>query len=416
MLRQCVHLNRSYQVYSLNDYYGQMELADEDVSPSPCFILFFTGTKTALKRESPNTIMYPLIFSQVLPKSPKRGTAMHTNVDLSNVVKTCVGQDTRFPLSPLTIPETPESEKKRHCPTQPFSEAPRSPVSRSPRSRGLTCRTKLLSSGSLQPQNKTSPKSGDTFKAENAIGHFGSVKRLMRGSETHQKAKRPRTAQLPKSSEQESNSEGDDLGTFLQIIRETADLKNQKSKKVFSKIIENTSGKAKKTFSEKNSSILTLPDKILGNMTSGNGSGGIGSFTKLRVGHHKISSSEDEKENIPLCINPSMDFTEPSSENQSDLMVSYTSWVCNSDGGEKEENVFVCVNEKKSKELKNLGDKENVVTTAEENLCILDDSWFNDEMEQSFEEPEHKKSKLEYVFVSFFWVIFLKVNNFLCPA
>ncbi|XP_027030719.2 DNA replication ATP-dependent helicase/nuclease DNA2 isoform X1 [Tachysurus fulvidraco] len=332
---------------------------------------------------------------EVLLKSPKRGTAMHTNVDLSNVVKTCVGQDTRFPLSPLTIPETPESEKKPHCPTQPFSEAPRSPVSRSPRSRGLTCRIKLLSSRSLQLQNKTSPKSGDTFKAENAIGHFGSVKRLMRGSETDRKAKRPRTAQLPKSSEQESNSEGDDLGKFLQIIRETADFKNQKSKKVFSKIIENKSGKAEKTLFEKNSSILTLPDKILGYMTSGNGSGDIGSVIKSRVGHHNISSSEDEKENIPLCINPSMDFTEPSSDNQSDLMVSYTSWVCNSDGREKEENVFVCVNEKKSKELKNLGDKENVVTTAEENLCILDDSWFNDEMEQSFEEPEHKKSKLE---------------------
>lgn len=329
---------------------------------------------------------------------------MPTNVDVSSVIKTCVGQDTRFPLSPLSIPETPESENKHHCPRQPFSESPRSPVSRSPRSRSLTCRTKLLSSRSLQPQ-KMSPKSGDTLEAENAIGHFGSVKRLMRGSETHQKAKCPRIGPLQKkSSEQELSSEGDDLSKFLQIIRET-DLKYEKSIKAVSKNIEKKSGKVEKTIA-----LSALPDKILGDMTSGKGSGSIGpigSITKLpRATHHKISSSEDEKENIPLRTKPSMDLTEPSSDNQSDLMVSYTSWACNNDGGEKEENVFICVNEKKLKEV-NLGDKENAVTTAEENFSLLDDSWFNDQMEQCFEEPEHKKTKLEYVFVYLFFGFYL---------
>ncbi|XP_058242748.1 DNA replication ATP-dependent helicase/nuclease DNA2 isoform X2 [Hemibagrus wyckioides] len=331
-------------------------------------------------------------FIKVLPKSPKKGTAMHTNVDVSSVIKTCVGQDTRFPLSPLSIPETPESEKNRHCPRQPFSESPRSPVSRSPCSRSLTCRTKLLSSRSLQPQ-KTSPKSGDTLEAENAIGHFGSVKRLMHGSEMHQKAKRPRIGPLQKkSSEQELSSEGDDLSKFLQIIRETADLKDEKSIKAVSKNIEKKSAKAEKTIA-----LSALPDKIVGNMTSEKGSGSIGSIgsiTKLpRVTHHKISSSEDQKENIPLRTKPSMDLTELSSDNQSDLMVSYTSWVF--DSGKKEENVYVCVNEKKLKEVKNLGDKESAVTTAEENFSLLDDSWFNDQVEQCFEEPEHKKTKLE---------------------
>ncbi|KAK3554178.1 hypothetical protein QTP70_019104, partial [Hemibagrus guttatus] len=212
----------------------------------------------------------------------------------------------------------------------------------------------------------------------------------MHGSETHQKAKRPRIGPLQKkSSEQELNSKGDDLSTLLQIICGTADLKDEKSIKCVSKSIEKKSGKAEKTIA-----ISALPGKILGSMTSEKGSGDIGSITKLpRVNHHKISSSEDEKENIPLSTKPRMDLTEPSSDNQSDLMVSYTSWVCNNDGGEKEENVFVCVNEKKSKEVKNLGDKENAVTTAEENFSILDDSWFNEQMEKGFEEPEHKKSK-----------------------
>ncbi|XP_034158646.2 DNA replication ATP-dependent helicase/nuclease DNA2 isoform X1 [Pangasianodon hypophthalmus] len=333
---------------------------------------------------------------EVQPKSPKRGTAMHTNVDVSSVMKTCARQDTRFPLSPLTIPETPESEKKRHCPTQPFSEGPCSPVSRCPGSRGLACKTRLLSSRSLQPQNKTSPKSGDTFEAENGIGHFGSVKRLMHGSETFQKAKRPRTGQLQKSSEQESSSEGDDLSKFLQIIRETADLKDEKSMKGFSKNSEKKSGKAVKTLSEKNSSLSTLSAKILGNMTSEKKNGATGSITKLpRVSHHKISSSEDEKENIPVRTEPSTDLTEISSDNQSDLVVSYTSWVCNSDSGEKKENVLIWENEKKSEQVKNLGENEKAITTAEEDVSILDDSWFTDQMEQSFEEPEHKKSKLE---------------------
>lgn len=319
---------------------------------------------------------------------------MHTNGDVFKVTKACVGQDTRFPLSPLTIPETPESEKKCHHPLQPSSGSPLSPVSRSPRSRGLTCKTKLLSSRSLQPQSKTSPKSGDVFDAENVIGRFVSVKRLMHGSETHQKAKRPRTGQLQKSSDQELSSEGDDLGKFLQIIRETADFKDEKKMKGFTKRIEKKCCKA-----EKNQSLSTTPCELLGNITFKKGSGANASAIKLsRVSRYKVSSSEDEKENIPLSTKPSMDLTETSSDNQSDLVVSYSSWVCNSDGSEKKENVLVCVNEEKSKQVKTPGDEENVVTTSEEDFGELDDSWFNDQMEQSFEEPEHKKSKLEYVF------------------
>lgn len=356
-----------------------------------------------LKRKWLNILtLYPLIFSQVQPKSPKRGTAMCTSVDVSNFMKTSVTRDTTFTLFPFTIPETPESEKRQHRPLQPFSEGPCSPVSRSPRSRGLTCKTKLLYRRSLQAENKTSPKSGDTFEAENGIGHFGSVKRLMRGSETHQKAKRPRTGQLPKNSGKESSSERDDLSKFLQIIHETADMKDEASMKGISKNIERKSGKAVKILTEKNSSISTLSGKTLGNMPSEKRNGASGSFTKLpRVTSLRNSSSEDEKENISLSTEPSRDLAEISSDIQSDLVVSYTSLVCNSDGGEKKENVFICENEMKSKQVKNLDDSEKAITTAEENFSILDDSWFNEEMERNFEEPEHKKFEFEYVFAYF---------------
>ncbi|XP_053357959.1 DNA replication ATP-dependent helicase/nuclease DNA2 [Clarias gariepinus] len=318
---------------------------------------------------------------EVLPKSPKRGTALGANVDIYNAK-----QETRFPLSPFTIPETPESEKEYHCQTPPFSLGQCSPVSRSPRSRALTCKTKLLSNRSLQPQNKTSPKSGDTVNVENVIGHFSSVKRPMHGSETYQKSKRPRTGQLVKSSEQESSLEGDDLNKFLQIIRETGDLHTKKSTIDFPKSMHKKPGKAEKILSEKNCSVLTLSDKILGNMTSQKKNGTTGSVTKLPQVSHKSSSGADEKENIPLGTEQSMDFNKVSSENQSDLVVSYTSWVCNNDAGE---------NEKVSKQATKLGDDKKTITTAEENFSLLDDSWFNDEMEQSLVEPEHKKSKLE---------------------
>lgn len=354
----------------------------------------------------------PLIFSQVQPKSPKRGTALFTNVDVS-VVKTSVRQDTRFPLFPIIIPETPESEKKRHCTTRPFSEGPFSPVSHSPRSRGLACKTKLLSSRSLQPQNKTSPKSGDTFEAENSIGHFGSVKRLMYGSEMQQKVKRSRTGELEKSSEQKSSSDRDYFRKFFQNIHEAADLKDAKSMKGFSKNIEKKSGKAEKRLSEKNSSVSTLSSNILGNINSEKSNGATGSIIKLpRISHHKISSSEDEKENVYLSTEPSTDLTEISSDNQSDLVVSYSSWLCNRAAGEKKEDVFICEIEKSSKQINNLGDDEKAITASEENLNILDDSWFNDQMEQSFEELEHKKPKLEYVCLFLF--IFIKLNNHLC--
>lgn len=311
---------------------------------------------------------------------------MCTNVDISKM-KTCISQDSRFPLFPLTIPETPESETKHQCSKQPFSEGPCSPVSRSPRSRGFMYKTKLLSSSSLQPQNSTSPKSGDTLKAENGNGHFGSVKRLMLGLETHQKAKRPRTGKFQKSSKQESSSEEEDLNKCLQLIRENADLKDEKSIKGFSKNDEKKSGKAERT----------LSCKILGNMTSEKRNSATGSITKLlTASHQKISFSEDEKENVSHITEPSKDLTEISSDNQSDLMVSYTSWVCNSDGGEKKENVLICVNKKESTEIKNLGD-EKAITPAEDDFSILDDSWFDDQMEQSFEKSEHTKSKFEYV-------------------
>lgn len=317
----------------------------------------------------------------MLPKSPKRGTALGANVDIYNAK-----QETRFPLSPFTIPETPESEKEYHCQTPPFSLGQSSPVSRSPRSRALTCKTKLLSNRSLQPQNKTSPKSGDTINVENVIGHFSSVKRPMHRSETYQKSKRPRTGQLVKSSEQESSLEGDDLNKFLQIIRETGDLHTQKTTIDFPKSMHKKPGKAEKILSEKNCSVLTLSDKILGNMTSQKRNSTTGSVTKLPQVSHKSSSGADEKENIPLGTEQSMDFNKVSSENQSDLVVSYTSWVCNNDAGE---------NEKVSKQATKLGDDKKTITTAEENFSLLDDSWFNDEMEQSLVEPEHKKSKLE---------------------
>lgn len=340
---------------------------------------------------------------------------MHTNVDVSNVMKTCDSQDSRFPLYPFTIPETPESEKKCHSTTQPFSGGPSSPVSRSPYSRGLTCKTKLLSSSSLQPQNRTSPKSGDTLEAMNGIGHFGSVKRLMHGLETHQKAKRPRTGQLQKSSDGESSSEGDNLSKFLQIIHETTDLKDEKSMKGFSKNIWKKSGKAEKTLSEKNSSVSTLSHKILGKMISEKKNSATGLITKLpRVSHHKISSSEDEKENVPVSTEPRTDLTKISSDNQSDLVVSYTSWVCNSDCAEKKEDALISENEKESKEVKNLDVNEKAIATAEESFGVLDDSWFNDQMEQSFEKSEVTKSKLKCVYLFLF--ILTKLNNCLCSG
>ncbi|KAI4886215.1 hypothetical protein NFI96_005228 [Prochilodus magdalenae] len=345
-----------------------------------------------------------LFFSKVAPKSPKRGTALYSvaTVD-SDVVKACredAKESTGVLLSPLTIPETPDSHKKSQRPARTFPDAPGSPVSQNPSSRSFGCKANLLSSRSMQPQDKTSPKCGDTFEAKSGIGHFGSVKRLRHGSENLHNAKRPRTRPLHKDSEKDLGSSEDDLNTFLQIIRDSADLKNDSSQKAFSKSIEKKSDKVKKILTEKNMLGSRLSEINMGQMRSEKPLRATGATSKLsRTSiHHKSSSSEDEKENaLPHITEAKMDMSELSGHDQSDLVVSYSSWIRNN-----EKNVLSCpVSEKKSfkrqteDHIKNLSPNKKVLPVSEENFGVLEDSWFDDGMEQSFGEPKPLKSKIE---------------------
>ncbi|KAK1791837.1 hypothetical protein P4O66_013810 [Electrophorus voltai] len=186
-------------------------------------------------------------------KSPRRGTTVCStaNAEVSDEVENLDREITSLLLSPFAIPETPESETRA-----PATEGPRSPVSRSPRSRSLNCKTNLMASRSSLPQEKRSPKSGDTLEGKNGISRFVSVKRLM-GSESLHKTKRPRVRQFQRDFEKESSSPGEDLDTFLQIIRDSPDFQNGTPQKGDSKNTERKSGKVKRILSEKNKKDLT---------------------------------------------------------------------------------------------------------------------------------------------------------------
>lgn len=259
----------------------------------------------------------------------------------------------------------------------------------------------------VQPQDKKSPKSGEIFEANNGIGSFGSVKRLMHGSENLHKAKRLRTRPPSKDSE-DLSSTGDDLNSFLQIIRDSSDFKKDTAQK------GNVKSPAKKPYRvEKVLSDVMLgsrvPEVNLGK-TPEKPSQTTGSTSKLsRAGHHhKSSSSEDEKENvIPLVAEPKTDVAELLRDDQRDLVVSYSSWVSN-DFADIQESPISCPVERKpfkelsKDEVKHLGVTGKVLTTSEENFSLLEDSWFEDGMEESFAEPKHqKKPKLEYVCFGF---------------
>uniref|UniRef100_W5LPB2 DNA replication ATP-dependent helicase/nuclease n=1 Tax=Astyanax mexicanus TaxID=7994 RepID=W5LPB2_ASTMX len=337
--------------------------------------------------------------SKLAPKSPQKGTALcsATSVDSDVVKKSFTKECTNIPLSPLAIPETPDRLTKTQCPTRTSTEGPISPVSRSHFSRGFNCKTNLMASRSMQPQDKNSPKSGDTFEAQSGFSHFGSVKRLLHESENLQKAKRPRTRPPQKDSDKYLDSTGDDLNKVLQEIRDSTDIKRDTSKLQ----------KGNLTSVKKTTDKMLLQKNMPGTSLSETSTGKMmpqkltGSISKLSKGshHHKSTSSEDEKENAhPSITQPKADMVELSRDNQSDLVVSYSSWMCNDIGG-KHESVFSCpVSEKKPFQ----GHSENHVTssaiseknipTSEDQFSILDDSWFDDGME---EEPKQQKSKLE---------------------
>ncbi|XP_062852289.1 DNA replication ATP-dependent helicase/nuclease DNA2 [Trichomycterus rosablanca] len=328
---------------------------------------------------------YQNTSAHALSKSPKRGTTLRSleNVDVLDGAKTCLKECTNVSVSPLTIPETPESDKRHRYQEHPCTESSSSPVSRSPHSRSFSCRTNLLASRSLQPQDKTSPKSGDTFQDEKNAGHFGSVKRLMENSETIHKAKRPRTALLERDSEKETkgtmNSLRDEINTFIHVTSESdfeyvpkSHLKNQETK----------SGKVEKSLLWKSSSVPPMTDKVLGvDATS--------SRKNLSCAGHKTSG--DEKENAdPHISELKTVMAQNCNDNQSDLVVSYGSWMCNNDV-KKEESVLSCpVSDEKSDQMNN----GKAILASEENFSILDDSWFDDGME-FFDEPKHKKFKHE---------------------
>ncbi|XP_017571287.2 DNA replication ATP-dependent helicase/nuclease DNA2 [Pygocentrus nattereri] len=339
-------------------------------------------------------------FSKVAPKSPKGGTALRSVASIADVVMTRTKENASVPLSPFTIPETPEGQTKSQCPARTSPDGPSSPVSRSPRSRGFGCKANLMGSRSMQPQDKTSPKSGDTFTAKNGFGHFGSVKRLMHGSENLHKAKRLRTRPPLKDPEKDLSSPGDDLNKFLQIIRESTDVKDDTSQKGCLKSIEKKSDKAEKIVSQKTILGSKLSEINIGTTMSEKSFRAAGPTSKLSKAsnRHKSSSSEDEKENaFPLNKETKTHVSELSGDTQCDLVVSYSSWIRNN-----EKAVFSCpVNEKKSfsglveDQVKNLADNEKVLSVSEENFGVLEDSWFDDGMEQSFGEPKHQISKLE---------------------
>ncbi|XP_026869945.2 DNA replication ATP-dependent helicase/nuclease DNA2 [Electrophorus electricus] len=330
--------------------------------------------------------------SKMSQKSPRRGTTMCStaNAEVSDEVENLDREITSLLLSPFAIPETPESETRA-----PATEGPRSPVSRSPRSRSLNCKTNLMASRSSLPQEKRSPKSGDTLEEKNGISRFVSVKRLM-GSESLQKTKRPRVRQFQRDFEKESSSPGEDLDTFLQIIRDSPDFQNGTPQKGDSKNTERKSGKVKRILSEKNSEFSTLSEMKMGKLTSEKVYGAT--VSKHSKDNHlkKHGSNENEKENkFVLVTAPKTNMAEMPSDNQSDLVLSYSSWICDN---KKQKSVLSCpVNENKSlKECSEvLAAQEKDLTNSEENFTDLEDSWFDDKMEQSLGELKLQKSNSE---------------------
>ncbi|XP_066536208.1 DNA replication ATP-dependent helicase/nuclease DNA2 [Hoplias malabaricus] len=334
-------------------------------------------------------------FSKVTPKSPKKATSLCSVSAIVFDVKTCTKETTNIPLSPLTIPETPEYQTKAQRSSKMSPNDLSSPIFQSPRSRNFSCRANLMTSRSMQPQDKKSPKSGDTF---DGISHFGSVKRLMHGSETLHKAKRPRTRPLPVDSENDARSPGDGLSKFLQMIRESSDFKNDTFKKDCSKSFE----KSERILSKKTRAGSKLCEMNVGKMSEKSFCA-TGSTSNLsRASQPKSSSSEDEKENaVPILVQPKSEVAELSRDNQCDLMVSYSSWICNDDSAEKESVLKCPINEKKSfqdlpeNKVEKLDVAEQALKTSEENFTVLEDSWFNDGMEESFGEPKPQKPEFE---------------------
>ncbi|XP_076831088.1 DNA replication ATP-dependent helicase/nuclease DNA2 [Brachyhypopomus gauderio] len=339
-------------------------------------------------------------FPSKVAKSPIRGTTMcsFANVKVSDKLEPLDKESPGLPVSPCTIPETPESETKPRRSNPPSGGRACSPVSRSPGSRSLSCKTNLMGSRSRLPQDKRSPTAGDTLDGADGVGRFGSVKRLMRGPENLHRAKRPRVRQVHGGAENESSSAGEDLENFLQIIRDSPDLKHEASHRGVSKSAGRNCGRVGKILSEKNGLFSTLSEVKTGKPVSENIYGATVSkrseandFKK-----HTGRSNERDKENtFALVTEPKTNMAEMSSDNQSDLVVSYDSWICNN---EKQE----CVPngpENKNKSLKEFpevfGAQEKDFTGPEENVANLEDSWFDDEMEQSVAEPKHQNTNSE---------------------
>ncbi|XP_030628088.1 DNA replication ATP-dependent helicase/nuclease DNA2 [Chanos chanos] len=213
---------------------------------------------------------------------------------------------------------------------------------------------------------------------------FGSVKRLMFGLDEPQKAKRSRTMPVKRpSSPVKSFNQSDSLNEFLQAIRDSKDTKAKRTQKPSPKEAEKTLVKAEQVLFK--SSESSLRDQVtVRAMTSRSKLQGLnGTFLKQSSGvTPKCRSSENEKTNLfTLITKQKVDVTD------GEHGVSHSG----SETVEKEDCVLRCpVTDKRP--MKNEGHVVDGTSVPEDELSALNDSWFDEKMEQNSGEPKHKKS------------------------
>lgn len=129
------------------------------------------------------------------------------------------------PLSPesFVIPETPESLIKLHNPSGVLNDVTRSPVSRSPSSRGSGVKSNLFTRMPMRSLQNESPKAKDHDNSKSDCTGGGSVKRRMFSPDEPQRAKRVRPMPVKRPSQsplKDPNSSAvNGLDDYLEEIR-----------------------------------------------------------------------------------------------------------------------------------------------------------------------------------------------------
>ncbi|XP_041921126.1 DNA replication ATP-dependent helicase/nuclease DNA2 isoform X1 [Alosa sapidissima] len=297
------------------------------------------------------------------------------------------------PLSPecTIVPETPDSLIKPHNHSGVDHDVTRSPVSRSPSSRGSAVKNNLFTRMPMRPLQNESPKAKDQDNSKSDRSHVASAKRRMFSPDEPQRAKRVRAMPVKRPSrsplKDPSSSAANGLNDYIEEIR------CLKSTNSHTKPGQNTkqapkplkAGQITFTTDRKKSGPVpqdsrrekTLSEASCSHSNKGNGIGGS-TFTSIS----KPKPVEDYDFSRDLAINGELvcSFTcdvpeEPTRSMESTLFHPSRGGIAN-----------ICQAKHRSTDGK---------ATQDDLQEELDDSWFDEKMEPFATEPKEKLSKSE---------------------